>query len=319
LDRFLALEQLDVVDGGDANLQFVLGAGVRDDLPVVDALSEADGAEEVPEDVVVLLDVEGALVDGDVDDVDEPLVLLLGLEDVVYVPVEVRDDHADDLALVRDLDGVVEDAVLEVLVPAVEATAIYLALELLDLVVGGVPHAQLELLGLLLLLDQLEVLDLLLLGEVLLEEEEGLVTVGVLEHLLEAEHLVADVVAHLDLLVLVEELLAAAELEDHVALLVGALVLLAPLLVLLDVREEHKLLAKVAGDLQDLDELLQDVRAGPDAQLPGALVGAVLVPHADAVLAKQLAAVVALHRVDRDLQADAADQRVLQLLVHLPV
>jgi hypothetical protein len=55
---------------------------------------------------------------------------------------------------------------------------------------------------------------------------------------LQAIHLVADVVADLDRLVLVLELATAAELEDLLALSIRALVLFTPLFMLRDLGKE---------------------------------------------------------------------------------
>jgi hypothetical protein len=52
------------------------------------------------------------------------------------------------------------------------------------------------------------------------------------------------------------EFFATTVLQDHLALLISALVFFAPLFVLLDVREEDKLFAIMAGNLKDLDEFL---------------------------------------------------------------
>lgn len=108
-------------------------------------------------------------------------------------------------------------------------------------------------------------LHFLLVIEVLLEEEQDFVLVSVSHGLLQAEHLVADIVTDLDSLLLVLELFSTPVLQYHLALLVCALVLLAPFLVLLNVREEHQLFAEVARNLQDLNELFQDVGARPDS------------------------------------------------------
>ena len=64
------------------------------------------------------------------------------------------------------------------------------------------------------------------------------ILLGVFERLLKTEHLVADIVANLDGdLVLKFEFFAAAVLEDGLALFVRALVLAAPLLVLVNQRK----------------------------------------------------------------------------------
>lgn len=115
------------------------------------------------------------------------------------------------------------------------------------------------------------------------------------------------------------EFLPPTELEDHLTLLICAFVFFAPLFVVFNPREEHQLITVVTGDLQNLDELLQDVGARTDPQLARALVGTVLGPLLNTLLAKQLPAVVAFHRVNRNFEADAANQRILKLLVHFSV
>lgn len=75
----------------------------------------------------------------------------------------------------------------------------------------------------------------------------------------------------------------------------------------------------MAGYLENLDELFQDVRAWPDSQLTWALEWAALTPFGDATFAEELPAIVALHWVYWDLQTDSANQRIFELLVHLAV
>ena len=70
---------------------------------------------------------------------------------------------------------------------------------------------------------------------------------------------------------------------------------------LCNLAEEHQLLTVVAGDLQDLDKLLEYVRAWPHSKLTRALERTVLLPLRDAALAEELPTVVAFHRLDRNL------------------
>ncbi len=58
------------------------------------------------------------------------------------------------------------------------------------------------------------------------------------------------------------------------------------------------------------------MRAWPHSQLPRALKWTILLPLLNAWLAEQLTAVVALHRVSQNLKTYAANERVLQLLMH---
>ena len=68
-----------------------------------------------------------------------------------------------------------------------------------------------------------------------------------------------------------------------------------------------------------MNELFEDVRARPHPQLARALERAVLLPLGDAGLAEQVPTVLALHRINRNLQANAAPHRVAELAVHLAV
>lgn len=72
-------------------------------------------------------------------------------------------------------------------------------------------------------------------------------------------------------------------------------------------------------DLQDLDEFFQNMRAGSNSELAWALEWTALRPLGNAGLTEELPAVVTLHRVNGDLETDAADKRVLKLLMHLAI
>lgn len=74
--------------------------------------------------------------------------------------------------------------------------------------------------------------------------------------MLQSEYLVAHVVANLRLPLLMLEFLPRAELEDSLALLIGALLLPAPLFVLRNFRELDEVVAVVALDLEHVYELL---------------------------------------------------------------
>ena len=87
-------------------------------------------------------------------------------------------------------------------------------------------------------------------------------------------------------LVLEFKLLTAAVFQDSLALLVRAFVFAAPIFVFLNQRKENQLTAIVAYDLQDVDELLEDVRAWADAEDPWALKWTVFLPFANAIFAE---------------------------------
>lgn len=100
------------------------------------------------------------------------------------------------------------------------------------------------------------------------------------------EHLVAYVVADLRSPLFVLELLPAAKLEDALALPVGALFLAAPFIVLLNFGELHQLFTVVTLDLEQVDELLKDVRARTHPHRAGTLEGAAFLPLGDALFAE---------------------------------
>lgn len=107
--------------------------------------------------------------------------------------------------------------------------------------------------------------------------------------------------------------------KNHLALLVGAFVFFAPFLVFLNLTEENELFTIVAGNLEDLNKLTQNVRAWPHSELTWALERTALWPLCDAGLTEKFSAIVALHWIDRNFEADSTNQRVFQLLVHLSV
>lgn len=57
----------------------------------------------------------------------------------------------------------------------------------------------------------------------------------------------------------------------------------------------------------------------PYSELSWTLKWAALWPFCDAFLAKQLPTIVTFHWVDRDLQANTTNKRVLKFLMHLPI
>lgn len=115
------------------------------------------------------------------------------------------------------------------------------------------------------------------------------------------------------------ELFSAAVFQDHLALLVRALVFFAPLFVLFYLRKKHEFVAVVAGNLQNLNKLFEDVGTGPDSKLARALKRTALRPLGDASLAEKFPAIVAFHWVIWNLEANTADERVLQFLMHLAI
>ena len=75
--------------------------------------------------------------------------------------------------------------------------------------------------------------------------------------MLKLEHLVAHVVTDLSSSFLVLELFTAAEFKDPLTLLVGTLLLPAPLVMLLYLGELHQVLTVVAFDFEQVNKLLE--------------------------------------------------------------
>jgi len=245
------------------------------------------------------------------------LVLAHGFRQLLDVPSPVRYNYADDLPLVGNEEGVIlEEAGGFILLLGEGHRRLQRSLEFLQL--GSFPSPDV-LLHLFSIFAFLHILGLFFFRKILLDEQEHFIFVAGLHRLLEAEHLVANIIAHLYHLVLVLKLFAAAEFQYGLALLVGTLVFLAPVFVLGDILEEDQLLTVVALYLKNLDELLQNMGAWSHPHLPWALEGAAFLPFCDTRLAEELAAILALDRVNGDLEADSADQRVLQLLMHLAI
>lgn len=131
--------------------------------------------------------------------------------------------------------------------------------------------------------------------------------------------MVADVIADLNGLALVLDLASAAELQDFLALLVRTFIFFAPLLVFPDLGEEYQLFTVVAGDLQNLNELFQNMGGWPDSELPWALKRAVFLPFVNALLAKKTATLLTIHWFDWNLEANATYHGVPQLSMHLSI
>lgn len=188
--------------GTNPNFEFMLGPGISDDLPVVDPFREPLATEKGSEQVVIFTQEQLAVVATHLQDFS---ILFENFRDF---PAEVLQHHSYDL------------------------TMRFLLLLLTNLLPFGF-----NLLFFLLLLLQVLVHELnsfLLVGH-------RLAVLLLNQHVLEAEHLEANVVADLVRFVgsVHLELLARLMLEDGLALLVRALVLLAPLFMLPDQREEH--------------------------------------------------------------------------------
>ena len=136
----------------------------------------------------------------------------------------------------------------------------------------------------------------------LVDESEDSGWVLGLHCLLKLVHLIANVVAHLDGLLIVDlEFLPASVLQDRATSFTSALDLFAPFLMVFNFGEKDKVLASVAHNFDDLEELLEHMRAWSHSQDPWALEGAILLPTGDTFLAEEFSAVVTLHRVLQDL------------------
>ena len=60
-------------------------------------------------------------------------------------------------------------------------------------------------------------------------------------------------------------------------------------------------------NLEDLDELLEDMRAWTDSKLSRALKWAVLLPLCDAAFTEKFPAIIAFHWVDWNLEANSTN------------
>ena len=67
---------------------------------------------------------------------------------------------------------------------------------------------------------------------------------------------------------------------------VGTFVFSAPFLMFVYQWEQDQLTTRLAGDFEDVDELLEDVRAGAHSQDSGTLERTVFLPFFNAVLAE---------------------------------
>lgn len=104
-----------------------------------------------------------------------------------------------------------------------------------------------------------------LLSEVFVDESKHGRRVLSLHGLLQEIHLIAYVITHLYGLVLVDfELFPASVLKNGSARLIRTFYLLAPLLMLFDLREKNQFLTSVAHDFDDLKKFLENVGARPD-------------------------------------------------------
>lgn len=104
--------------------------------------------------------------------------------------------------------------------------------------------------------------------------------------------------------------------QYHLALPIGALVFLAPFLVLTDRAERDLLVAYRTINLEDVDELLNYVTGDPDSQLAWTLEWTIFLPFIYAPSTEQLATCVTLLWLSQNFETNPAKQLVTQLLVH---
>ena len=102
-------------------------------------------------------------------------------------------------------------------------------------------------------------LQVFFLGKILVKIEQDFILIAVFHSLLKNKHLVANVIAHLESFVFVDEFLTVSKLKNHLALLICTLVLFTPFFMFSDIRKQYEFITKVARYLQDLDELFQNV------------------------------------------------------------
>ena len=140
---------------------------------------------------------------------------------------------------------------------------------------------------------------------------------GCPKRLLQTEHLIAYVIANLDRNSILEfELLATTVFQNRLALFVRALVFATPLLVLINQGKQYELSTGLARHFEDVNKLLQNMRARPHSQNTRTLERTIFLPSFDAQLAEKFATIITLHRLAKYQQTDAAYQRVFQLLMH---
>ena len=141
-------------------------------------------------------------------------------------------------------------------------------------------------------------LDLLfLIREELLNVPQSRLLVIPLHRLLQQVHFIANVVADLNQLVLHLHFLSTSVLEDHLARFVGTLGFLAPLFMFLNLLEKNQVVARVAPNLHDCYELLDNMGATADPEETRALERTVFAPARNALSAEELPTVLALHWV----------------------
>lgn len=106
--QLILLAVLHVVDGADSDLELVLSPGIGHDLPVMNALSEDDVAEYIPENILIFLDVNVPVVCTHLEQLLRLFVVPLQKPCVLNVPDPVGDDDANDLPLGAESDEVVQ-------------------------------------------------------------------------------------------------------------------------------------------------------------------------------------------------------------------
>lgn len=156
-----------VVDRRNSDLELVLSPCVGHDLPVMDALRERHVAEYVPEDVLLLLDVDVPVVRAHLEQLLRLLRVPLQEPSVFNVPDPVLNHNADDLSLGAEDKQVVEleffPLAPERLVVHVLEPVLFLLLQLLHLV---------------------DIFEFLLICEILLKEQKNFILVASLHRLL---------------------------------------------------------------------------------------------------------------------------------------
>ena len=75
---------------------------------------------------------------------------------------------------------------------------------------------------------------------------------------------------------------------------------------LMDEWKEDQLTTVLAGNFENVDELLEDMRTRPDSQNSWTLIRAILLPLFDACFAEVVSAVVAFHWTFQYFEANAA-------------
>ena len=185
---FLLLgNNMKIISRADTNLKFMLSPSICHNLPIVNTLSKANRTKEVSEDVLILFDVNLSSISRYLKSLHHLFLLFHLRKDLLDVPNKLGDDYANDISLGLNLK--IQISWVHFMMRLVSVPLLLMKLLLLNFSFGHIFH-------------------FLLIIVVLLEEEQNFIIGTRLHRLLKSEHLVANVIAHLNRLFLVLELLS---------------------------------------------------------------------------------------------------------------